>query len=403
MEGCLAEHGTGRLNQNLSTVTTGVVAGMIGFASSAPVVVQGLGGVGATSDQIATALTVLALVQGVITIGLSSHYRLPICVGWSMPGAALIAAAPHLPGGFADAVGAFLVTAGMIVACGLVRPLGRWIAAIPKPLANAMLAGILFKLCLAPVLALGAMPAAAAPVIALWLVMIVWRRLWAMPVALIATAAVIAWLGPAVDGPSTLVPALDLIAPRFSWEALIGIALPLFLVTMASQNIPGLAVLQANGYRPLSAAIFVVSGLGSAVAAPFGGLSVNLAAIIAALCAGPDAGPDPARRWLAALGLGLVALLFGILAGLAVSWLAAAPALLVETLAGLALTGALASALAAALTPAPADDLPLARDGVLVTFLVTASGVSFFGIGAAFWGLVAGGALWLAARAGPGR
>jgi benzoate membrane transport protein len=177
------------------------------------------------------------------------------------------------------------------------------------------------------------------------------------------------------------------ILPTFSATAIIGIGLPLFLVTMASQNIPGLAVLAANGYRPEAGPLFRMTGLFSMLAAPFGAHAVNLAAITAALCAGPEAGPDPARRWWAGAAAGLGFVLFGLFAGAATAFISAAPPILIEAVAGLALLGVLGSSVLGAVSD------PEAREAAVITFLVTASGLSFFGISGAFWGLIAGGAM----------
>jgi benzoate membrane transport protein len=175
--------------------------------------------------------------------------------------------------------------------------------------------------------------------------------------------------------------------PGFSLSAIIGIALPLFLVTMASQNIPGMAVLNVNGYRPAPGPLFTMTGLFTLVAAPFGGHAVNLAAITAALCANPEAEPDPARRWQAAVVAGAVYVGFGLLAGTATAFVGAAPPILIQAVAGLALLGAFAAALQAALV------VPQMREAAVITFLVTASGLTVFGISGAFWGLLAGGAM----------
>ena len=176
-------------------------------------------------------------------------------------------------------------------------------------------------------------------------------------------------------------------APAFTLAAAIGIALPLFLVTMASQNIPGMAVLNANGYRPPPGPLFAATGAFSLLGAPFGGHAVNLAAITAALCAGPEAEPDPARRWWAAVVAGAVYVGFGLLAGTAAAFVGAAPPVLIQAVAGLALLGAFGSALQAAVA-APAQ-----REAAVITFLVTASGLTLLGISGAFWGLLAGGAM----------
>jgi len=302
----------------------------------------------------------------------------------------LTAAGPQ-PGGFAAAVGAFLLGGALIVLAGLVRPSGRLIAAIPAPIAGAMLAGVLLPLCLAPVRAVAEVPLLAVPVVAVWVVVLRLARQWAVPAALAAAAVGIVLTGPGLGG-AGLTPALVWTAPRFDPATLVGVGLPLFLVTMASQNVPGMAVLATYGYRPRLGPILGATGLGTLGAAPFGGHAVNLAAISAALAAGPDADPDPRRRWIASVtaGVGLAAL--GLGAGLATALILQSPPVLVSAVAGLALLGALASALASAVAE------PAAREAAAVTFVATAAGVSFLGIGAAFWGLVAGGAMALLHR-----
>jgi len=212
-----------------------------------------------------------------------------------------------------------------------------------------------------------------------------------MPAAVLVAAGII---GFTVTLPAGVAAgsAFEWVTPDFAPAALLGIALPLFLVTMASQNIPGMAVLNANGYRPAPGPLFTMTGAFTLLAAPLGGHAVNLAAITAAICANPDAEPDPARRWQAAAWAGAVYVLLGLLAGTATRFVAAAPPVLIQAVAGLALLGAFASALNAALA------VPQAREPAVVTFLVTASGLTAFGISGAFWGLVAGGGMLLLAR-----
>ncbi|HEY9550277.1 MAG TPA: benzoate/H(+) symporter BenE family transporter, partial [Kiloniellaceae bacterium] len=278
------------------------------------------------------------------------------------------------------------------------KPLGRWVAAIPAALANAMLAGVLLAFCLAPVRAVAEGPLLALPVILAWALAWRFKRLWAIPVALLVALVMIAATTelPALTA-AALLPQPVLLAPVFSLPALIGIALPLFIVTMASQNIPGIAVLSANGYAPAPGPLFATTGVFSLLAAPFGGHAVNLAAITAALCAGEDAHPDPRRRYWAAVVCGLAYVVFGLLAGAITAFVAAVPAYLILAVAGLALLGAFGAALTEAL--AAAED----RLAAIVTFLATASGLSFLGIGSAFWGLLAGLAVFGLARWRPGR
>jgi benzoate membrane transport protein len=369
-------------------LAAGVLAAFVGFASSFAVIIQGLTGVGASQAEAASGLMALSIAMGICAIVLSLRSKLPISVAWSTPGAALLATTGPVPGGFAAAVGAFLVTGALIVIAGLWKPLGRAVAAIPPALANAMLAGVLLGLCLAPVRAVAELPALGLVIVVAWAVVARIKRLYAVPVAALLTIAlIVATTHLAPDALGLPWPMPVVVTPSFSLAAIIGIALPLFIVTMASQNIPGMAVLNANGYRPDAGRLFWSTGLFSLAAAPLGGHAVNLAAITAALCAGSDAHPDPQRRYWAAAVAGFVYILFGLVAGAATAFISASPPILIEAVAGLALLGAFGSALLAAMN-APAD-----REAAVITFLVTASGLSFFGISGAFWGLVAGGAV----------
>jgi benzoate membrane transport protein len=368
------------------TLFAGVLAAFVGFASSFAVVLQGLQSVGASPAQAASGLMALAIAMGVCAILLSLWYREPISIAWSTPGGALLASSAMPDGGFQAAVGAFLMCGLLIVIAGLWRPLGRAVAAIPPSLANAMLAGVLLNLCLAPMRAVAAAPFIALPVVLVWA--FVWRfwRLYAVPAAVAVMVALLALQGTAGQTVEWLAEPVPLM-PAWSASAMIGIAVPLFLVTMASQNIPGMAVLAINGYSPPAGPLFQVTGLFTLLAAPFGGHAVNLAAITAALCAGPDAHPDPAKRYWAAVTAGATYVVFGLLAGAATSLIAASPPVLIEAIAGLALLGALGGALMGAVNQ------PDGREAALITFLVTASGLSFLGISGAFWGLLAGGAM----------
>ncbi|MCW5732376.1 MAG: benzoate/H(+) symporter BenE family transporter [Alphaproteobacteria bacterium] len=379
-------------------IGAGLLVALVGYASSVAVVIQGLSAVGASSAEIASALVALGLAKGLLAIGLSLRYRLPISIAWTTPGAALLVSTGMVQGGFAAAVGAFMAVGFLVILAAFWRPLGRLIGAIPTPIASAMLAGILLKLCLAPFLALAEMPLLALPVLLVWLLVGRFARLLAVPVALLLALALIAASSPDLElAGAGLWPGLAFVPPAWSWEAMIGIALPLFIVTMASQNVTGFAVLSTFGYRPPVTPVLAATGLASVLAAPFGAITVNLAAITAALCAGPEAGSDPARRYLAAVigGIGYIALAG--LAGIAAGLVAVAPPTLIEAVAGLALMAAFGQAASNAFA-GEAERLP-----ALVTFLVTASGLAFFGIGAAFWGLVFGLVVRLVYRAaGPG-
>ncbi|MFI6261555.1 benzoate/H(+) symporter BenE family transporter [Micromonospora sp. NPDC051006] len=366
-------------------VLAGAVTALVGFASSFTVVLAGLRAAGASAEQAASGLLALCVASGLAAAWLGLRYRLPMSVAWSTPGAALLVATGPMPGGWPVAVGAFLVSGLLIVAAGLVPPLGRAVAAIPKPVAGAMLAGVLLPLCTAPVRALVEVPRLAGPVVVAWLLLHRYARRWAVPGALVVAVLAIASSSTGGRlGAVGLRPVVELTAPAWSVSALVGLALPLFLVTMAAQNVPGTAVLVGYGYRPPFNAALRATGLASMLAAPAGGHAVNLAAITAALAAGPDAHPDPDRRWIASVTAGAGLALLGLGAGAATALVAVAPPVLIEAVAGLALLGALATALASALAE------PAGREAAVVTFVVTASGVTLVGIGGAFWGLVAG-------------
>jgi benzoate membrane transport protein len=340
--------------------------------------------------QAASGLLALCVAQGLLSIVLSLRWRQPVNIVWSTPGAALLVGAGLPHGGFGIAVTAFLLTGLLILAAGLYRPLARAVSAIPLSLASAMLAGVLMELCLAPIQAVAHLPALALPIVIAWALGWSFARRYAVPIAvLVATVVVVsttripasvqalAWARP-----QFVTPTLDLLRAA-------GIAIPMFIVTMASQNVPGLAVLRGNGYDVPVGKVFVTTGVGTLVVAAFGGHALNLSAITAALCAGPEADANPARRYIASVAAGVCYIVLGLCAGFAAVLIAASPPLLIQAVAGLALLGSLASAMGGAL----ADESQ--RLAAITTFVTTASGVSIGGIAGAFWGLVAGGLMLL--------
>ena len=375
----------------------GLLTAFVGFASSFAVVLQGLHGVGATDFQAASGVMALSVSMGICAIVLSVWTRMPVSIAWSTPGAALLASTGVIEGGFPAAVGAFVVCAVLIIFAGLFRPLGRAVAAIPAPLANAMLAGVIIGLCFAPFKAIAFNAALGLPILIAWVVVAAFRRLWAVPAALLAFVVVIALgvelpQGAMADWSQSLAPPVEFVMPVFTLTGLVSIALPLFIVTMASQNIPGIAVLKVNQYDPAPGPLFAVTGLFSLLSAPFGGHAVNLAAITAAMCAGADAHPDPKRRYWAAIIAGIGYVVLGLLAGAVTAFVALAPPILIQAVAGLALIGAFSGSAVAAFKEVDS------REAAAVTFLITASGVSFAGISGAFWGLIAGGLIMGLAR-----
>ncbi|MBB3156579.1 benzoate membrane transport protein [Microbacterium proteolyticum] len=365
----------------------GVVTALVGFTSTFAVVLTGLRAVGATPEQAASGLLAITLVVGLGCILLAGRYRIPITVAWSTPGVALLAATGSVDGGWSAVVGGFLVSAALILCTALFPPLGALIARIPPSIAQAMLAGVLLPLCVAPFVGVVEDPWGVAPVLIVWLVASRLLPRWAVPLAFVAAIAVVAVelarTGVEMDA-TTLLPRLELTLPTLTVGSVVGIALPLFVVTMASQNVPGVAVMRSLGYTIPWRPAMLVTGLGSAAAAGFGGHAMNLGAISAAIAAGPDSHPDPKRRWVAGVSAGGTYLVLGALSAAFAAIVLLAPAGVIPAVAGVALFGAFGSAVQQAI-----DD-PGERVPAVVTFLVAASGIAVFGVSAAFWALVAG-------------
>lgn len=370
----------------------GMLIAFVGFSSSFAVVLQGLKATGATDQEAASGLMALSVAMGACGIILSVWKRMPISIAWSTPGAAFLASVGMVKGGFPVVVGAFVISSLLIIIAGLFRPLSRAVSAIPPALANAMLAGVLVTLCLAPVKAVAFNPWLGLPIVIAFFVTAAINRLFAVPVAL-AVFVLVLIFGIHIDPAAlahigdSLMPRPIFVMPEFSFAALISVAFPLFLITMASQNIPGITVLKVNGYEPGPGLLFTATGIFSLLAAPFGAHAVNLAAITAAMCAGEDAHRDPRRRYWAGIISGIFYVVLGLLAGAVTAAVALAPAVLIESVAGLALIGAFSASVTSAFKEAET------REAAAVTFIVTVSGQAFGGISGAFWGLLAGGAV----------
>lgn len=379
----------------LQPIMAGALAAVVGYASTFTLVLAALTAAGASPQQAGSGLMTVCIAIGILNIVVSARLKVPVSFAWSTPGVAFILTVGEPVGGFPAVAGAFLVAAGLIVLTGLIKPLARAVAAIPAPIANAMLAGMLLTLCLAPITAVAEMPALALPILLAWIIGMRFARRYAVPIAVVVTGIMLAsstHLPPgALDGSW---PVFAPVMPVFTLDAIIRIGLPLYIVTMASQNLPGLAVMQANGFTLQPAPLFVMTGLASAATAFFGGHTSNLAAITAAICAGPEAHPDRDKRWPAPVSAGVVYLLMAPGASLAAAFIAASPPLLIQAVAGLALLSSLAAALSGALA-AEETRLP-----AVLTFVTTASGITIVGVGAPFWGLVAGIGMLLLLRFG---
>ncbi|MBJ3785539.1 benzoate/H(+) symporter BenE family transporter [Devosia sediminis] len=374
-------------------ILAGILAAVVGSASTFTLVLAALAAAGATPQQAGSGLFSVCLAIGVLNMVVAWRVRTPISFAWTTPGMAFLLTVGEPDGGFPAVAGAFLVCAVLIVLTGLIAPLGRAIAAIPAVIANAMLAGMLLTLCLAPINALAELPWQTLPILLAWGLGLRFARRYAVPLAVCATAVVLAATTHLPVGTfDGAWPMLVPVMPAFTLDAIIRIALPLYVVTMASQNLPGIAVMKSNGFELRPSPLFVLTGAASGASAIFGGPTSNLAAITAAICAGPEAHPDKERRWPAPVAAGATYILFGLAASLAAAFIAASPPLLIQAVAGLALFSSLAAALAAALG---SED---SRLPAILTFVTTASGITIVGVGAPFWGLVGGIGLMLLLR-----
>ncbi len=368
------------------TVSAATVV-LIGFTSTILVVLEGLRAVGATSAQQISCIAALSLGMAVTTLYLSVRHRIPAITAWSTPGSALIATSAAGTD-YRAALGAFLVAGILMTLTGLVRPLERALERMPAAIAAAMLAGVLLKYVVGVPVAAVAKPALVVPLITAFFVMRFWKPLYAIP-AVAALGLIIAYAMTTVAVPAawSFAP-LSFDMPQFDVQTIISLGLPLYLVTMASQNLPGFAAIRANGFSPPVSSSLIATGLASTLAAPFGGHAVNMAAITATLASGPDIHPDASLRWKVAIPYAAIYALAGLCAGAIVTLLKPLPTELVTTIAGLALFTPLTSSMAAMTGNKP--DL----EAALLTFLVTASGVTILAIGPAFWGLLAGIAYW---------
>jgi len=351
-------------------------------------VMQAAVAVGATEAQQASWAAMLCFVMGGLTLLLSWQHKMPMIIAWSTPGAALLATSV-VSVSYPEALGAFAVAGLLMVATGLVKPLARAIEQMPPAIASAMLGGVLVSYVLKVPAAAVALPWLVVPLVLAFFAMRLWKPLYAVPIVVVLGLVLAAvWGVIKLDGFAPSLTLLTFDMPKFSGAAVISLGLPLYLVTMASQNLPGFAVLRASGYQPPVASALMTTGLASVFMSPFAGPQVNMAAITASLCTGPDVHPDATQRWKVSIPYVLIYVIVGLAASGFVRLLGALPHELVLAIAGLALFGPLLGAMAAMMKEV--------KDGEagLVTFLVTASGFSLYGIGAAFWGLVAGLLLW---------
>ena len=363
--------------------TSALIATLVGFGGTVPLVVQAMGALGASPEQVSSAVTALCLGMAIPGAILSIWLRVPVVLAWSTPGAALLATAVGVS--WPVAIGAFVVAAVLTILLGLVPLLGRWAERIPPTIASAMLAGVLLPFCLGLFRLGGIDPLLVGLLLAVYIVA---RRTVPLYALLLVLAAGMGFsvlrgdLGELQAGPAfgVLLPTM----PQFDLATMISLGVPLFLVTLVSQNLPGLVVLRNAGYTPKPAPLLMGVGIASLMAAPFGAHALNLAAITAALCMGPEAHPDASKRWTVAVIYAGFYLILALFAPVVVQLFLALPSQVIASLAGVALIPALTGAMTTMLSGREKGD------PVILTFLGAASGLTLFGLGSAFWGLVAG-------------
>lgn len=369
-----------------SIFITALLAALVGIGGSIALIFAAANALGTTQEETASWIFGLGIGITINATLLSFYFKMPVTAAWSSPGSAVIAATSGLS--LPEATGAFLLTALLLSLTALIRPLRNLVSAIPLPLANALLAGVLFGFVIRVFPALESNAVLVAPLLVLFILVRLWSPLWATLLTLIAGIGLAFALGQSAELPAFAFTRPVLIAPEFDVAVMLSLGIPLYLVTMAGQNLPGLAVLRASGYDVDARPILGLTGLTSGVLAFIGAHTQNLAAITAALCTSPDAHPDPKKRWLVGPSLGLIYLIIALCAGWMVGLFDALPPELLITVAAVGLAGALATALSGAVAD---KDLLFPA---LVTFLVAQSPFKFLDLGGAFWGLAAGLLLW---------
>ena len=365
-------------------IIAGTVASITGTAATTAIFLSAFVAIGATQAQTVSMVAIMLVFYGSLSILLSWRFKMPLSVVWSTPGAALLAGSSVTGIGFNNAMGGILVCGLLLALTGLWPKLGEIVSAIPKSIASAMLAGVIFSFCVAPFAASADYPMLVLPVIAVWLILYWLAPVWSSPVAIVLAFTLIGLnQGLSVSAADWLI-TVELVQPSFNLASIFTIALPLYLVAMASQNIPGIAIMNSYGYKVPFRASLTTTGLGTVVASFLGGFVMNLAAITAALNANEQAHKDPSKRWLASVSGGVVYWIFAIFTGIAVAFVYQTPRDLLLAASGLALLPTIVNAFNVMVETA-SERLP-----AVITFLIASSGVAFFSVGAAFWAILAG-------------
>ena len=365
-------------------IIAGTVASITGTAATTAIFLSAFVAIGATKEQTVSMVAIMLVFYGALSILLSWRFKMPLSVVWSTPGAALLAGSSVTGIGFNNAMGGILVCGLLLALTGFWPKLGEIVSAIPKSIASAMLAGVIFSFCVAPFAASAEYPALVLPVIVVWLLLYWIAPLWASPVAIVLAFTLIGLnQGLSVSSEDWLV-TVNLVQPSFSLGSVFTIAIPLYLVAMASQNIPGIAIMNSYGFKVPFRAALATTGLGTVVASFLGGFVMNLAAITAALNANEQAHKDPAKRWIASVSGGVVYWIFAVFTGVAVAFVYQTPRDLLLAASGLALLPTIVNAFNV-MVENVSERLP-----AVITFLIASSGIAFFSVGAAFWAILVG-------------
>ena len=375
-----------------SLTSSALTAVVVGFASTILLIIEAADAVGANAAQKASWAAALCIGQAIATVILSARYKMPIITAWSTPGAVLIATSAGGIG-YQAALGAFIAAGVLTCITALLTPVARLIERIPPPIASAMLAGVLLRYSMGVPGAALELPLIVMTLVVVFFALRLWLPFFAGPVV-VALGLVLAWATGTFGTDCCMLSVTEPVwtTPQFDWAAIIGLGVPLYLVTMASQNLPGFAVLKADGYQPPVAGSLWVTGIASILAAPFGSHQINLAAVTASIVTGPECHPDPRKRWLVAWPYLVLYIMVGLAAASFVAILGSLPKPLITAIAGLALFGPLLGSASAMFRDNGAIE------AALITFLVSATGISIEGIGSPFWGLVAGLVLYGARR-----
>ena len=375
-----------QVNSIIAAMSAGLVAVIVGFSSSIALIYQLVINLGGDSHLVASWFLALGVSMGLLSILLSYFYRIPILIAWSTPGAALLVA--NVQGfNLNEAIAGFIVCAFLLFIFPLLMPLDKLFKWLPPQLASAMLAGILLNFGFSVFTQMDLQPIL---IISMFVSYLLAKRFvpqWTLLIVIVVSI-LLAWQLQLIESKS-----IDwqwsewqFIQPEFSWSVIVGISLPLFIVTTAAQNLPGMAMLQSFGYKAPIKRILSMTGLCNLIAAPFGGYALNLAAISASICMTEEVHENPRKRYWASIWAGIFYLVLGLLAAYIIAWFALLPEALILALAGIALFGTITHSLQHSVN----SESKHINEAAVITLLMTASPISLWGLSSVIWGVIGG-------------